>query len=99
MSAIIKDYYIENGIPEFLLAGKLEQLDRNEDIAKEFEYWITHHEFMETNPVTEDGYTAKSLAELSPYLKGEGAFMMLIELRETPEVAKKKIASGFKLKD
>jgi len=45
-----------------------------------------------------DGYSAQKLAELSRFLDGEGAFMMLIELRENPEKAIKKISEGITLK-
>lgn len=48
--------------------------------------------------VSEEGYTAKKLAGMSKYLNGEGAFMMLIELRENPEKALAQIQDGFKLK-
>lgn len=45
-----------------------------------------------------EGYTAEKLASMSPYLDGEGAFMLLIELKENPDKAKKRIAEGFKMK-
>ena len=42
--------------------------------------------------------TAKSLSELSKYTDGEAAFMLLIELRETPEKTLRRIKNGFKIK-
>ena len=45
-----------------------------------------------------EGYTAEKLAEMSKYLNGDGAFMMLIELRENPKKAHERIAEGFKMK-
>ena len=47
--------------------------------------------------ITVEGYSAKSLSEISKFLDGEGAFIMLIKLRENPEAAKKQIAKGFKM--
>ena len=44
-----------------------------------------------------NGYSTKDLAKLSPFLDGEGAFMLLIKLRENPDNAMKKIKKGFKL--
>ena len=43
-------------------------------------------------------YYAKKLSEMSKYLDGEGAFMLLIELRENPQNALEKIKNGFKMK-
>ena len=45
-----------------------------------------------------EGYTAKKLSELSEYLNGDGAFVLLIELRENPEKAHRRIMQGFKRK-
>ena len=45
-----------------------------------------------------EGYTAKKLSELSEYLDGDGAFVLLIELRENPDKARKRITNGFKYK-
>ena len=66
------------------------------DIAAEFEYWISNKEYLDG--VIIEGYTAKSIAALSPYMDGEGAFQLLIELRERPDKAKKRINDGFKIK-
>lgn len=98
MSAMIKKFYEENNIPGILLNQKLSKLEQNEDIATEFEYWIEHRKYKTDNAVSIEGYTAKSLADESQYLNGEGAFMILIELREDPRKAKEKIARGFKRK-
>lgn len=97
MSDVIKDYYSKTKLEEFQVTNKLEKLDRHEDIKEEFEYWIIHKCFM-SNGITVEGYSAKSLSELSKFLDGEGAFIMLIKLREKPEIAKKQIANGFKMK-
>lgn len=98
MSDIIRKYYENNRAPKFLLDQKLKKFDRNKDVAKEFEGWIKSGKYKTIGAVSEEGYTAKKLAGMSKYLNGEGAFMMLIELRENPNYALKQIAEGFKYK-
>ncbi len=98
MSGIIEKFYKENNTPAFLLPGKIKKLQKHSDIASEFEYWIQHHSFKENGVISVEGYTAKQLSEISEYLKGEGAFMMLIELRENPKKALASISKGFKRK-
>ena len=98
MSAVIKKFYEENKIPGILIKKKLDSFDKNPDIAAEFEYWIEHTTYIGENALSVEGYTAKKLSEESEYLNGEGAFTMLIELRENPKKALAQIAKGFKRK-
>ena len=98
MSNIIKKFYEDNKTPGMLLKQKLIKLERNSDIAAEFEYWIENRAYKNEAAVCVENYTAKSLAEQSKYLDGEGAFMMLIELRENPEKAIGQISKGLKRK-
>lgn len=98
MSLIIKQFYESNKIPKILLTQKLSKFEQNTDIASEFEYWIENKSYKADGAVTVEGYTAKALAVESKFLDGEGAFVMLIELRENPESALKQIRRGFKLK-
>ena len=67
-------------------------LQLNSSIGSKIKYIKTE------GAVTVEGYTAKRLAEESQYLNGEGAFMMLIELRENPKKALEQIAKGLKRK-
>lgn len=97
MSSIVERYYRRADIMPLLLKQKMLKLQRNEDILKEFEYWIEHDKYLQPG-VSVEGYTAKSLSELSVYTDGEAAFMLLIELRETPEKALRRIKNGFKVK-
>lgn len=97
MSKIIENYYKQAKVMPLLLKQKMSKLARNTDVLKEFEYWIEHKQYM-PNGVSIEGYTAKSLAELSGYVDGEAAFMLLIELREAPDKAIRRIKSGFKIK-
>ena len=97
MSKRIESFYTDNNTPSFLLKQKLDQFERNKDIAAEFEYWIEHKRYIENGCIVK-GYSASKLAELTEYLDGEGAFVMLIELREDPKKALKRISEGFKRK-
>ncbi len=82
-----------------ILKLKEKKLSENEDIASEFAYWIENGAFRPGDDcVYVEGYSAERLSNLSPYLDGEGAFMMLIDLRERPSETKRKIEAGFKLK-
>ena len=96
MSKVIETYYKDAGIMPLLLKQKMAAFEKHLDIAAEFEYWISNKEYLDG--VNIEGYTAKSIAALSPYMDGEGAFQLLIELRERPDKAKKRINDGFKIK-
>lgn len=98
MSEIIKNYYKNADIPLPLLHQKLSKLEQNADIQEEFEYWIKNGYYKDRSCISVEGYTAQSLVSISPYLEGEGAFMMLIDLREHPERAEEKIKKGLKIK-
>ena len=98
MSNIIKEYYFTLGLPPVVVEKNIDKLTKNQDILKEFEYWITNREYVIENPVEIEGYTADSLSKLSRFIDGESVFMLLVELRENPEKAKKTINRGFKIK-
>ena len=98
MNKVIEEYYRKTKLPEPLIVKKLEALDRNQDIQAEFEAWIESKVFKEEGCVEVAGYSAKSIAEMSRFVKGEGAFMLLIELREDRERALKRISDGFRMK-
>ena len=66
MSKIIETYYKQANVMPLLLKQKMLKLQRNTDILKEFEYWIEHNEYLQPG-VSVEGYTAKSLSELSKY--------------------------------
>lgn len=97
MSKIIENYYKQANVMPLLLKQKMSKLQRNADIMKEFEYWIEHKAYLQKG-ISINGYTAKSLSEVSKYVDGEAAFMLLIELREEPAKALQRIKSGFKIK-
>lgn len=98
MSEIIKQYYEKSSLMPELIENKMARLEQHPDIINEFEYWIQNQKYVSDGCVTEQGYTAEKLSVLSEYLDGEGAFSLLIELRETPEKALNRIKRGFKMK-
>lgn len=98
MNDIIRQFYEKNNLPKPIVEQKVAAFRRHSDIAEEFEQWITDRTYKAQDAVTIEGYTAKKLSELSEYLNGDGAFVLLIELREQPEKARKRITNGFKYK-
>lgn len=98
MSNIIYEFYKKLNVDENLIKFKMSKFKNHLDVAKEFEYWIQNREYWKENPISIEGYTAKKISEISKYMIGEGAFLMLIELRENRENALKMINGGFKLK-
>lgn len=98
MNEVIKDYYLQNGFPVKLLESKVRKLEEHKDILREFEMWVQNKEYCDANPVSVEGYTAKDLSQTYPMLNGDGAFMMLIALRENPQSAVKMLKDGMKIK-
>lgn len=98
MSDIIRHFYEKNNLPKPIIEQKIAAFSRHNDIAEEFELWITDRAYKMQGAVTVEGYTAKKFSELSDYLNGDSAFIMLIELRENPDKAYKRIKGGFKYK-
>ncbi len=98
MNDLIRNYYEKAHTLPMILEKKIERFERNPDIKEEFENWIKTKQYKVDSAIMIEGYTAKSLAEISPYLNGEGAFILLVELREEPEKAMKRISEGFKRK-
>ena len=97
MSEIIKEYYNKTQLDSRLVGRKLELFEKYSDIKQEFEYWLETGQY-KSNGVVVEGYSAEALAKISVFLDGEGAFMLLIELRENTKKALKQIANGFKMK-
>jgi hypothetical protein len=98
MSKIIEEYYNQADVMPLLINQKMSKLQKHEDILKEFEYWIESKSYKTEDTVTVNEYTAQKLAELSEFIDGEGAFMLLIELRENPDRAMRRISEGFRMK-
>ena len=93
----ICEYYENIGLPKMLIPKKLKDFGNNLDIKAEFEYWLENQEYIK-DCVAVDGYTAKELAKTYPALDGEGAFCLLLQLRDDPGKAHKRISRGFMIK-
>lgn len=78
-----------------ILERTIAKLERHADIANEFALWIETGEYKTDAPLVVEGYTAKDIFELAPFLDGPGVFNFLIALREQPEKAKAQISAGF----
>lgn len=97
MSEKIREYYRNTKLDKHLVERKLERFAKHNDIIQEFEYWLDTRQYKSDGVVVE-GYSAKSLSQVSVFLDGEASFVYLIELRENPEKALRQIANGFKMK-
>lgn len=95
---IIKEYLSNAKVPEVIIDRKMAAYEKHPDIANEFENWILTKKYFGKNCVVVENYTAEKLANISEFLDGEGAFAMLIQLREKPHQALKKIKDGFMLR-
>lgn len=98
MSKVIREYYKKAHTLPTLIEQKMLVFEKHPDIMKKFEQWLRNREYKVDGAVSVFGYTAKTISELSPYLRGEGAIVLLMELRDNPEKAKKRISTGFKKK-
>jgi len=98
MSKIIEEYYSQAKAMPVLVKQKLNKLQQHTDVLQEFEYWIQNGMYKIADCVSVNGYTAYKLSELSEFVDGEAAFMLLIELRENPERATRRISEGFRIK-
>lgn len=96
MNTVIESYYAQVKMNPFLLKQKMAKFSRHPDIAEEFAYWISNKVYKQ-NAIVIEGHTAQELASQSEYLMGEGAFLLMIDLREKPEKVSKQIAEGFRM--
>lgn len=70
------------------------KLCKYEDIKDEFLVWTNSNEFVKMG-VTVDGYTAKKIHELAPFMNGVGVYSFMVTLRDNPELAHETIKAGF----
>lgn len=99
MTSKVRDYYQKANISEALMARKEKLFEKNPDIEQEFEYWIENGQYKAREEcLVIEGYTAEKIASLSKLIDGEGAFVMLAELRDNPEKAMRRIKAGFSIK-
>lgn len=92
----IRNYLKSKELTDVVISNLTKPYYNHPDIANEFEYYIRTSNFIEENPITESGYTAKRLyEEHKDKLDISGVFAMLRTLRENPEEGLKTIANNF----
>lgn len=65
-----------------------------EDIKTEFLVWVNVKEFSGSGLIIE-GYNAKKISELAPFMNGVGVYNFMVTLRDNPELAHEMITAGF----
>ena len=98
MNEITKYLELEKRLSKFRTREQLEKISRYPDILNEFKHWLANREYNAKKPIVIEGYTAKDIFELAPFLDGIGVYDFLITLREHPERGHKTISDGFKIK-
>jgi hypothetical protein len=82
-------------MPEQKAKTLCEKVSKYGDIRVEFENWIENGGYPE-NPLVIEGYSARDISKLAPFMDGIGVFTFMAALRENPERAKGYIKEGFK---
>ena len=96
----LKDYMEkEVKVPADRVENYLSNFIKYPDIGLEFEQWISTGEYETKKPIKIEGYTAKDVSELAPFMKGLGVYNFMVSLREYPEYALLCIKQGFPLYD
>lgn len=92
----IIDYLVSERSQKPEVAAKIaSSFGEYDDIRAELEKWIEKREYPQENPITIEGYTAKDILNLAPFMDGVGVYNFMITLRERPENGKRIIAEGF----
>lgn len=86
-------------VPADRVENYLSNFIKYPDIGLEFEQWIITGEYETKKPIKIEGYTAKDVSELAPFMKGLGVYNFMVSLREYPEYALLCIKQGFPLYD
>jgi hypothetical protein len=95
MSKIV-DYLVnERGLTAENTERITSKLASHEDILAELEQWIDTKVYPTENSIEVEGYAAKAIATLAPFMDGVGVYNFLVTLRERPEAGKKIIKEGF----
>ena len=69
-------------------------LSKHADIKAEFETWTETSKFPDDG-VSVEGYSAKQISELAPFMNGVGVYNFLVTLRDNPEFGLQAIKDGF----
>lgn len=91
----IREYLVSLEMPEKAIERKMAKFEQNLDLAQEFAEWSKAGAQEYSDGVSVEGYTAKKIKELVPFMNGAGVYDFLISLRENPEECLRYIAEGF----
>lgn len=91
----IREYAEQLGLSEVTIQQRMAEFARHADLAEEFEAWIRQGQGIFPNGIKVEGYTAKKINELAPFMNGVGVYNFLINLRENPKIALGYIEEGF----
>lgn len=92
----IINYLVDERSQKYEVALKIvAPLEKHDDIRKELEEWIETRAYPTSNPITIEGYTARDISKLAPFMDGVGVYNFLVTLRERPDRAKSIIEAGF----
>ena len=85
----------EKNASDSVIESVMAKLNSHLDIRAEFVQWLDTRSYPVDSPVKVEGYSAKDIADLAPFLDGIGAYTFLIALRDDPTQAKEIIRAGF----
>ena len=95
MDVIIK-YFIDEKKTTMGVARILAKtIEKYPDIRNEFIYWLENRSFDVPNAVEINGYSAKQISEIAPFLDAAGVYNFMVTLRDSPEKAKDYIRNRF----
>ena len=92
----ITEYFIkEKGVSAVVASVLKKPLTRYADIEKEFCYWLDNRNYDAPDILVINGYSAKQISEIAPFLDASGVYQFLVTLRDDPEKAREYIKNGF----
>lgn len=76
----------------------LRSLSKYNDIMEEFSNWINSRIYPKQNAISVEGYTARDISQIAPFMDGAGVYSFLVTLRDEPVKAKEIMRNGFRRK-
>lgn len=98
MDPIIRYFVEEKHTSEYVANVLTKTLKKYPDIEKEFLYWLENRNFDMEAPLVINGYSARKVHEIAPFLDVAGVYNFMVTLRDDPERAERRIRNGFPIK-
>lgn len=95
MEKIIQYFIQEKGVTEVVAKILSKTLSKYSDIKREFEYWIDNRDFNAPDAIAINGFTAKKINDIAPFLDAAGVYNFMVTLRDNPTKAQEYIKNGF----